>query len=441
MVVSLSCDTLMMFTDRWFVSRLGSFAMNAIFVGGLAAFASQTFFTGLIGYSTALVAQEYGAGRKDRCVLTAYQSLLIAVCAWPLLLLLIPLGRAIFPRLGFPASQLPDQLRYFSLLTLGSGLGLLRGAFSGFFSGMGRTRVVMIASLTSVLFNVPLVYVLVFGKLGLPALGVTGAALGTLTASAAGVLVLALAFLSKHGARSLGQLPRFGIDRTLMRELVQKGAPSGLEFLLNMLAFQLMVLLLQRQGEASATAATLMFNWDMVSFIPLIGVEIGVTSMVGRYLGARNFAAVRRSVRSGLKISGAFSAFVFVAFLACPGVLVDVFRGHPPTAAFLAGRPLAIDMLRLASIYVGSEALLMVFVGALRGVGDTFFTMLASNGLHWILALTLWITLELMHQTTLVGWGVVVGIFMLFPLVLMLRWRQGRWRHASVLALAEPVAH
>src|SRR5512145_2478269 len=55
MVASLSCDTVMVFTDRWFVSKLGPSAMNAVFVGGLAAFSAQTFFTGLIGYTTALV--------------------------------------------------------------------------------------------------------------------------------------------------------------------------------------------------------------------------------------------------------------------------------------------------------------------------------------------------------------------------------------------------
>jgi multidrug resistance protein, MATE family len=428
MVVSLSCDTVMVFTDRWFVSKLGSSAMNAVFVGGLAAFSSQTFFTGMIGYSTALVGQQFGAGRRDNCVRSVYQALMVALVAWPLLLLLVPAGNAVFPKLGLPACQLPDQIRYFDLLMYGSGLGLLRGAFASLFAGLGRTPIVMLASLVSMLANVLLVWVLVFGKFGLPALGVTGAAIGTLGASGLGVVVLAIAFVSRQGARSFGPLPRFRIDWQLMCELLRKGTPSGAEFFLNMLAFQTIVLLFQRQGETSATAATIMFNWDMVSFVPLVGVEIGVTSLVGRYSGARNFAAVRRALRSGLKLGWIFSAVVLVAFVAFPGPLVDLFRPEVPNLAFHAGRGLAIQMIRVASIYVTIEAVLLVYTGALRGVGDTLFAMLASNGLHWFLVLALWITLEVLRLSTLTGWIVLVLVFLLFPLVYWLRWRSGRWR-------------
>jgi multidrug resistance protein, MATE family len=218
-----------------------------------------------------------------------------------------------------------------------------------------------------------------------------------------------------------------------MGELLRKGSPSGTEFFLNMLAFQTITLLFQRQGDTSATAATIMFNWDMVSFVPLVGVEIGVTSLVGRYVGARNFAAVRRSLRSGLLLGWLFSAVVLVAFVAFPGALVDVFRGARPSAAFLGGRELAIHMVRIASVYVGIEAVLLVFSGALRGAGDTFFTMLATTGLHWLLVAALWLTLEVLGLSTLTAWVVLVGIFLLFPLVLGLRWRSGRWRQVSLL--------
>ena len=67
MVISQTCDTIMMFTDRLFLSRLGPEQMNASMAGGLTCFVMMTFFLGLTGYSTALVAQYLGAGRKDRC--------------------------------------------------------------------------------------------------------------------------------------------------------------------------------------------------------------------------------------------------------------------------------------------------------------------------------------------------------------------------------------
>ena len=124
------------------------------------------------------------------------------------------------------------------------------------------------------------------------------------------------------------------------------------------------------------------------------------------------------------------SAVVLVAFVAFPPPLVDVFRRDAPSQAFLNGRGLAINMVRLASTYVGIEAVLLVYSGALRGAGDTLSTMLASHGLHWFLVLALWVTLEVLGCSTLTGWIVLIAVFLLFPLVFGLRWKSGRWRGA-----------
>jgi MATE family multidrug resistance protein len=363
--------------------------------------------------------------------LAAYQAILVALAAWPVLLLFVPVSEPLFSHLGLPVSQLPEQVRYFNLLIFGSGFSLLRGALSGFFSGLGRTKVVMAASLSSMLTNVGFSYVFIFGRFGLPTLGTTGAALSHILAAAVGVSMLLAAFFSRFGIKSVATRVPFRFDKAMFGELLRKGTPSGIEFFLNILAFQAMVLLFQRKGEVSATAATIVFNWDMVSFVPLVGVEIGVTSLVGRYFGAKQLASVRRSLRSGLALGWTFSAFVFLAFVAFPEPLVDLFRGDVPTAAFLNGRKLAIDMIRIASIYVGIEAVMLVFSGALRGVGDTLFTMLASTGLHWFLVLALFITLEGIGASPLVGWWVLVSVFFLFPLVLGWRWRSGKWRRIS----------
>ena len=426
MVVSLSCDTVMTFTDRWFLAKLGENFMNAAFLGGFSAFAMQTFFVGLIGYSTALVAQSYGAGQHARCRQAAVQAIWVALLAWPLLLLCIPGAHYLFPRLGLPEAQIGPQLVYFDLLIFGGSLlGLLRGALSGYFSGLGKTRVVMAASLAAMVSNVFFVWVLVFGHLGLPALGITGAAIGTILAGGIGLGVLAYAWLKN---RAPSEKTDWRIDRPLMGELLRKGTPSGVEFFLNMIAFQSLILLFQRQGELSATAATVMFNWDMVAFVPLIGIEIGTTSLVGRYVGARNPAAVQRTLGSGIKLGSGFSAIMLFVFLLFPDVLVDVFRPDQSSANFEAARGLAINMVRLVSLYIGSNVLILVFAGALRGAGDTFWAMCATVGMHWAMVAVLWTSLEVFQLGTLKAWSILIVFFLFYPVVLGLRWRSGQWR-------------
>ena len=97
---------------------------------------------------------------------------------------------------------------------------------------------------------------------------------------------------------------------------------------------------------------TVVFNWDMASFVPLIGVNIGVTSLVGRYMGAGDPDTAHRATMSGLKLAWMYGACTLAAFALFPEPLVQVFRPDQNPEVFDRAAPLAVFMLRLASIYV-----------------------------------------------------------------------------------------
>jgi len=289
LVMSQGCDTLMMFTDRLLMSRVGPAYMAATMSGGLTSFMLSTFFVGLIGYTNALVAQYYGAQRPQRCGLVTAQALIISVIAYPLLLSAIPLGIGLFRLMKVPEEQLVPQIQYFSIVTLGSILGLLRGALSSFFSGIGRTRIVLLSAATSLVVNVAAAYVLIFGRLGLPPLGIAGAGFGMILGSASGLCVLAVSYLRVNHRRDYGTVRGLRRHWPTMLKLLRFGSPTGIELFLNLTAFNLLVLLFHSRGPAVAAAVTVAFNWDMVSFVPLIGVNVGVASLVGRYQGCSKF--------------------------------------------------------------------------------------------------------------------------------------------------------
>lgn len=428
MVLSMSFDTLMTFVDRLFLSRLGSEQMNAAMAGGLAQFMLQTFFVGLIGYSSALVAQNLGAGKLWRCAPTLAQAVGIALLAYPVLLSLRPLVYLMFDKAGVDPIQLVPQSIYFDTLLYGSIIGLLRHTFGCFFSGVGETRIVMQASFVGLLVNCGMNYLLIFGKCGFPALGIRGAALGTLCAGAVMLAILVARVFSRTYRERFGTTHCWKLHRGLFALLVRKGTPSGLEMFLNMLAFQCMILLFHGQGLAVATAATIMFTWDSMSFMPLLGLEIAATSLVGRYVGANDFVAAHRATHSGIKLGWIFSGIVLVAFVGFPLYLVDIFRPDPVDAYFLGGRDLAIFMVRIAAIYVTTEAVMVVYAGALRGTGDTFWVLCAMVSLQWLMVLLLWLTLDVFHLGPAKAWAMLVGSFMLFPLVFRFRWKSGKWK-------------
>lgn len=433
MVISFACDTVMTFTDRLFLSRLGPEHMSAAMAGGISVFMMMSFCMGLVGYTTALAAQYLGAREKSQCSKVLTQAMIIVIAAYPLLIALRPLAHELFSLFGISSAQLALQKDYFDILMFGVALSLGRHALSSYFSGIGRTQVVMAASLLAMVVNVLLNYCLIYGQFGFPALGIKGAAIGTIAASACAVLLLSAVYLGHTNAREFGVWNSVVFDRAVMKKLLRYGYPAGMEFALNILAFSGMVFLFQGQGPADAAAITIVFNWDMVTFVPLLGIEIGVTSLVGRYIGAKRIPYVYRSVRSGLKLGLAYAALMLVIFICLPQQLVHLFRPDIPSEIFTQALPLAVSMVKLVSLYVVAEVLLIVYIGALRGAGDTLGAMVISVGIHWVIVAALYIILRVIQLPTYYAWAAMVGIFILLSGLPYLRYRQGGWKKIHLI--------
>ncbi|MBN1507743.1 MAG: MATE family efflux transporter [Sedimentisphaerales bacterium] len=433
MVVSHACETVMTFTDRLFLSRLGPEQMNAAMAGGLTTFVVMTFFLGLTGYSTALVAQYLGAGRKDRCAGATTQAMLIALAAYPLILLARPLVHVAFEKTGISAAQLAPQIAYFDILIYATLIGLFRNCLSSFFSGIARTRIVMVAAFTAMVVNVGMNYILIFGKFGFPAWGIRGAAFGTIVGGLCGLGVLLTAYLGPAIRRTyqVGRSLRF--DREAMATLLRFGYPAGVEMFLNVVAFTAMILAFHAHGSATATAATIVFNWDMVSFVPLIGIQIGVMSLVGRYMGANDPDTAHRSTMSALKSGWLYSVVILILFVGFPGRLVAIFRPEQVDPVFQQAAPLAVRMIRIASVYVLLEAVVVVFSGALRAAGDTFWAMCVSVAVHWLMLGILLVMLYALGLSPIAAWVAVVIAFMAFCGIFYWRYRSGKWRTIRVV--------
>lgn len=433
MMVSHGCETIMIFTDRLFLSRLGPEQMSAVLLGGLTMFMMSTFFIGLTGYTNALVAQYFGAGQKNKCGAVITQAGIIALIGYPLIIACTPLINRFYEISGVSPQQLIPQKTYLSIIIYGVIFSLLRNCLSGFFSGIGKTKFVMFAAIVSMIINICFNYVLIFGKFGMPALGIKGAAIGTLIGGFSGLLVLIIAYFKCQSKGEYGIAQSWHFDKIVMKKLIRFGYPAGLEMFINIFAFNTMIMLFHAEGLVTATAATIMFNWDLVSFVPLIGIQIGVTSLVGRYMGAGHPDIAHKSTMAGLKIGWIYSTIIFILFTFFPDFLVDIFKPGEFNKTFVEARPLAIFMIRFAAIYVLVDTTFAIFTGALRGAGDTFWAMIITGILHWTLVPILYIILRVLHLSAKIGWISIVLIFVLFGFVIIWRYYSGKWRDIKII--------
>jgi MATE family multidrug resistance protein len=413
--------------------------MNAAMGGGVAMQMMMFFFIGLTGYTTALVAQYYGSGQKKMSGVASFQAILIALAAYPVILLCKPLSLHFFSFMRVPEAQLPYQISYFNIVIYGVLFSILRNCLSCYFSGLGRTKVVMMAALVSVVVNVVLDYIMIFGKLGFPVMGIRGAAIATVAGSFTGLCVLIIVYFGRFNRQNFDIMNSFRFNWTVMKKLLYFGYPAGLELFLNFLGFTVIIFMFHSRGNDVATATTIMFSWDLATFIPLLGIEIAVTSLVGRYMGAGDPDTAHRAAMSGIKTGIYYSAVVLVLFVFIPETLANVFRPQTPSLVFDQALPMATSMIRIASLYVLAEAMMVALVGALRGAGDTHWTMIASVTFHWTFIPLLWVMFHVFNASAVMGWLALVILFLVLCFALYLRYKGGKWKKLRVIDVELPV--
>jgi len=433
MVISQASETIMMFADRLFLSSLGRTHIAASMSGGLTTFVFFSFFTGTVGYVNAIIAQYYGAGSKNRCVETLSQGLYLSLLFYPFMLLLIYPVRYFFILAGHTQTQVALEYTYFAILMSASILAVFRSSLVGYFLGTGKTGIVMKANVTGMIINIPLNYILIFGKLGFPALGIRGAAYGTIGGSLAITLILFLAFLKEKYYREYDGTGVWKIRPDLIKRILHFGLPAGVEIFLNVFAFNIYLQLMHSYSEDVAAAVTIAFNWDMVAFIPMLGMGFATTALVGQQKGAGSISGARKAVSLSLWVSSVYALAMMMAFIFGADTLVGFFTRGLSASESAGITPLARSMVRLAAVYTLADISQLIFAGALRGAGDTKWVMYTLVSLHWVLALCSWLFIKVLHLPPIQVWIFFICFVIVQGLFLYARYRGGKWEHIQVI--------
>jgi multidrug resistance protein, MATE family len=432
MILSQTSDTIMLFVDRLFLSRLGEAYLAASMSGGLSQFMVGSFFIGTVGYVTALVAQYFGAGRSEKCAEAAFQAFLLAFLCYPLLLAISPLMRFFFASVGQSPQQVELAYTYYRTLMFGIIFLVLRHALAGFFIGIGRTTVVMIANGVGMFVNIPLNYILVFGKLGFPAMGLRGAAIGTVLGNMSIFIILALFYFRGKNRKDFSTHRAMQFRPNIMATLLKFGMPAGLTMFLSIAAFNLFVQTMHSYGTQVAAAVTIAFNWDVVAFLPMLGMGHAVTALTGQNIGAGDLEEAKRSTYIGLKTAWTYSFSITILFILAARPLVEIFIPASAGAGDEVGK-LAVTMLRLASFYILADSAQLVFTGALRGAGDTRWVMMVSVAIHWLFAAIAIVLIRVLKVDPVIAWLSFIAFVISLGLTMFLRFRGGRWEKIRMI--------
>jgi MATE family multidrug resistance protein len=294
----------------------------------------------------------------------------------------------------------------------------------------------MNANIAGMLINLPVNYVLIYGKFGFPALGLRGAAWGTVIGTAVSVFIMVAVYLGPSFRALYATHRSASWEPATIRKLLRFGSPAGIEQILNVAAFTLFLEFMHSYGPSTAAAVTVAFNWDLVAFIPMVGMGAAVTSVVGYNLGAGNLTRARHTARVALAASWTYSGVMLLLYAGCAPLLAGlILKGSPGGDAAM---PLAVTMIRMMSIYTLADSVQLVFSGALRGAGDTRAVMLISVSLNWLFAILSFVLIRILKAGPVSVWAAYIACIVLWGFFMFLRYRFGRWRDIHLIEKESP---
>jgi MATE family multidrug resistance protein len=375
--------TTMGLVDTLMVGPLGPAAIGAVGLGSIVFLAIGILGMGLLLGLDTLVAQSFGAGRLDQCEHWLRQGVyLAAISALPLSLLSFGVTASL-PVWGLNTDVLVLASPYLNVVTLSVAPLLLYAAFRRYLQAVNLVRPITFALLSANLVNVAVNWVLIYGKLGFPALGATGAAWATVVSRVYMAAVLLVAVREARRGRALAGAGSRRVDWDALGRLLALGGPAGLQILLEVGVFAMATALAGRLAPAALAAHQIAMNlWAFVFMVPL-GLNAAGAVRVGQAVGRRDKDGVWRSGWTALALAAAFTASSAVVFLVAARPLIGAFS-HDATVLALGPSLLAIAGICL--VFDGTQG---VSTGILRGLGETRIPMFANFAGHWLVGLPL----------------------------------------------------
>jgi len=425
---------IMQFVDGWMVSHVPGPSLAARLTPAMASFAPIAFCLGLLSVVSTFASQYLGAGRAERAAVYGWQGLWISAAAAAAMAVLGPLAGPIMAIFGHSPEIRELEVPYFRILVGGAFFTIASQALTSFFIGIQRPLVPFVAGVAGNVVNLVVAYALIFGKFGAPELGLIGAGIGSVAGGAVMLAVILGCYVAGPVSRQWQVRRQWRVSWPAMVEILRLGAPAGAMFLGDILMWAIFMGLVIGQFGAPALAATNILNryWQLC-FMPALGVSAAATSIVGRYCGAGQPRLAWRRAHVALILVEIYMVGTGIVMWLSRESLVGLFiePGDPPMV-----RAIATETFIFILLCQAFDALNVVFIGALRGAGDTLWP--------WIIQLSLAYGVGLGGSALVAhlapGWGVdgpwtTASLYIaLLGLLMWARFLGGRWKAMGVVS-------
>ena len=393
--------------DSLMVGHLGAEPLAAASLANVIFYVIMVFGLGVSLAVTPLVAAADGEQDVDKIGGFLSNGLLVNTVLGTLLALSVV---AVTPGLYFmdqPQEVVIIAIPYLKIITMGMIPYMVFQSLRQFAEGMGNTRQAMYITLTGNALNVVLNYLLIYGKLGFPELGLNGAGWATLIARSLMAVLMALYLYHDQKFRVFRKALVFSnISRPVVRRILKVGIPAGSQFVFEVSAFGSAAIMMGWLGTRTLAAHQIAINLASISYMMATGIASAATIRVGNQMGRRDLHNLRAAGITSFIMVSIFMAMAAILFLLLRNLLPELYIDDPEVIA------IASQLLIVAAFFQISDGVQVVGMGALRGIEDVRIPTIIAITAYWVIGLPagylLAFPLEL--GATGIWYGLLIGL-------------------------------
>ncbi len=433
LIIAQASYTMMQFMGRLFLSWYGTDELAASTPSAVLNFLMICFFVGVASYSNVFIAQYFGRKNFEKLTLSLWQGVFFALGSALLILLTIPLGLYLLQFSTQDPHILSLERDYYLIAAPAGIFGILNAALSGFFTGRGKTKVTMITNFLGNIVNMIVCYSLVFGLGPLDPQGIKGTAYALVLGNAFITITYLSIIFSKKNREEFSTMKLFRFEKNLFLRLLKYGIPSGVSFFLDISAFSAFIFIVGNLGKTALAANNLVLSLESISFLPILGIGIATSTLVGQMIGRGRHDLAIRATYSALILNLLYTGTLALAFFFLPDFFISFFSLKNPEGM----REIALQahsLLKILAFFIVADAVCLTFGSAIKGAGDTKFQMIMSVLSAWIFYVpSVYFFCHILGKPIEWAWIISALHLGILGLVFTLRFRSNRWQKIDII--------
>jgi len=402
--------------DNIMVGQLGSAELAAVSLGNSFFFVAMSLGIGFSTAITPLVAEADSENNFKKGKSAFKHGLFLCIVLSLLLFWMILLAKPLMYLMEQPEEVVLLTMPYLDIIAISLIPLIIFQGFKQFSDGLSLTKHAMYATIVGNLINIGLNYILIFGKLGFPKMGIVGAGVGTLVSRLAMIAIIwTLLKNDKKASAFVTHIRLFILDSTMLKKIINLGLPSAMQMFFEVAIFTSAIWLSGLLGKNAQAANQIALNLSSMTFMIAMGLSVTAMIRVGNQKGLRNYEELQRIAKSiflmGIMFASVFALLFLIFHDIFPALYLDLddVNNYSDNQEVVS---IASKLLLVAALFQISDSAQVIFLGALRGLQDVKIPTVLTFIAYWMIGFptSYFLGKESAYGSTGIWIGLLVGL-------------------------------